>query len=97
MYEIRVTHEAQREIRALRSFERTRILDAIEVSLRHDPTRETRNRKRLDPRPELSRLGPLWELRVDTYRVFYRVFADEILVLVIKVVKKSRKATKEIL
>ena len=42
------------------------MLDAIKLQLRHEPFRETRNRKRLRPNP----LAP-WELRVGTLRAFY--------------------------
>ena len=97
MYEIRFVPQARDELGALRAFDRTRILDAIEHELSREPERETRQRKKLEPRPELSRLGPLWELRVEAYRVFYRVFAGEVLVLVLKVDRKGRKRTTEIL
>lgn len=97
MYEIRLALDAQKELRALKAFDRERVLDAIEKSLRHEPTKETTNLKKLEPRPELSQLGPLWELRVDEYRVFYRVFENEILVLVVKVARKGRKRTKDVL
>ena len=48
------------------------ILDAIEEQLQHEPTTETRNRKRLGTN-ELSD----WELRVQDFRVFYDVVAEE--------------------
>ena len=97
MYEIRLAPDAQNELRALKAFDRQRVLDAIEKSLRREPTKEATNRKKLEPRPELSQLGPLWELRIDEYRVFYRVFIGEILVLVVKVARKGRRQTKDVL
>ncbi len=48
------------------------VLDAIKVQLRHEPVRETRNRKPLRPNP----LAP-WELRAGALRVFYEVDAEE--------------------
>ena len=42
------------------------MLEAIEVQLKHQPTVETRNRKRMRPNP----LAP-WELRVGNARVYY--------------------------
>ena len=97
MYEIRFAVEARDELRALRRFDRNRILDAIQDSLRHQPDKEKKHRKKLEPRQELSRLGPLWELRVDVYRVFYRVVDEQVLVLILKIVRKGRKTTMEIL
>jgi len=47
------------------------ILDGIEDQLRHQPTVETRNRKRLTAN-ELSD----WELRIDRFRVFYDVVGE---------------------
>ena len=47
-------------------------LDAVKVQLRHEPLRETRNRKQLRPNP----LAP-WELRVGALRLFYEVDALE--------------------
>ena len=44
------------------------ILDALPRQLGHQPTVETRNRKRLVTSP----IGP-WELRVGRYRVYFEV------------------------
>jgi len=41
--------------------------------------------------------GPLWRLRVGELRVYYRVFEEMILVLIVKVARKGRKTTEEIL
>jgi hypothetical protein len=48
------------------------VLNAVKVQLRHEPTKETRNRKALRPNP----LAP-WELRAGFLRVFYEVDALE--------------------
>jgi mRNA-degrading endonuclease RelE of RelBE toxin-antitoxin system len=71
-FEINFTQTAANHVRAYRKFEQQIILDAIEEQLRHEPTTETRNRKRLGEN-ELSD----WELRVQQYRVFYDVTTEE--------------------
>ncbi len=52
--------------------ERTRVLDAIEEQLSHQPLVETKHRKALRSNP----IAP-WELRAGYFRVFYDVAADE--------------------
>jgi len=44
----------------------------LEVQLRDEPLRETRNRKLLRPNPMAA-----WELRVGPLRIFYEVDAEE--------------------
>ncbi len=68
MFELEFTESAVGDLRCLRKFEQTLILDAIEKQLLWEPATETRNRKRLRPN-ELSN----WELRAEKYRVFYDV------------------------
>jgi mRNA-degrading endonuclease RelE of RelBE toxin-antitoxin system len=51
---------------------RRRIIEAIEQQLQHQPMQETRNRKRL----RLNEIAA-WELRIDTFRVFYSVDETE--------------------
>jgi hypothetical protein len=47
-YEIELTDDSKRDIQALRSFDRRKVLDAIELYLRHEPTKESQSRiKRL--------------------------------------------------
>jgi mRNA-degrading endonuclease RelE of RelBE toxin-antitoxin system len=71
-FEIQFTKTAADHVRAYKKFEQRIILDAIESQLHHEPTTETRNRKRLGEN-ELSD----WELRVQQFRVFYDVLAEE--------------------
>jgi mRNA-degrading endonuclease RelE of RelBE toxin-antitoxin system len=71
-FEIDFTRPAADHVRAFRKFEQQIILDAVEEQLRHEPTTETRNRKWLGEN-ELSD----WELRVQSFRVFYDVSVDE--------------------
>jgi mRNA-degrading endonuclease RelE of RelBE toxin-antitoxin system len=49
MYEIEFTPEAVEDLKALRKFEQEEVVDGIESQLRHEPTVETRNRKKLRP------------------------------------------------
>jgi mRNA-degrading endonuclease RelE of RelBE toxin-antitoxin system len=71
-FEINFTPTAADHVRAFRKFEQQIILAAIEKQLKHEPTIETGNRKRLGEN-ELSD----WELRVQQFRVFYDVVADD--------------------
>jgi len=71
-FAIHFTKTAAGHIRAYRKFEQRIILDGIEAQLEHEPTTETRNKKRLGDN-ELSD----WELRIQDFRVFYDVIAEE--------------------
>jgi mRNA-degrading endonuclease RelE of RelBE toxin-antitoxin system len=76
MFRIELTPEAADDLESMRTFDARRVVAAIESQLTHEPTRETRNRKRLRPN-ELAE----WELRVDVFRVFYDVL-DEVVKIV---------------
>ena len=85
-YEIELTDDSKRDLQALRSFERRKVLDAIERHLRHEPSKESQSRiKRLR---ELAR--PQYRLRVDDIRVFYDI-VDEV-VEIIAVIAKPQAA-----
>jgi Txe/YoeB family toxin of Txe-Axe toxin-antitoxin module len=62
----------------------------MERGLRHQPMTTSRNRK-----PLVGDLAPRWELRVGEHRVFYRVV--EMTVQVLRIVRKGRKLTGEVL
>lgn len=68
MFEIEFLPPALEDLRGLRPFDRNRLIEAIEVRLRHEPIHPTRHRKRLRP----NRLAE-WELRVESFRIFYEV------------------------
>jgi hypothetical protein len=68
----------------MRKFDLRRVVAEIEAQLTHEPTRETRNRKRLRP----NKLAE-WELRVEAFRVFYDLVAGG------KVVKVGAGGSKE--
>ena len=68
MYNIEFEPSAQEDLKSLRKFEQQQVVDSIETQLRHEPTIETRNRKRLRPNGIAA-----FELRVGQFRVFYNV------------------------
>jgi mRNA-degrading endonuclease RelE of RelBE toxin-antitoxin system len=102
-YEVILARQAEEEILGLRGYDQRRLRDAMANNLRHEPLMQTRNRKPLETRPELvafvSELfadgPPLWELRVGEWRVAYLVRGRQVLVL--RVAKKGRKTTGEVL
>lgn len=75
MFEISFTPSALDDVAWFRKHEQAQILDSIEAQLSHEPTIETRNRKRLRPN-QVSE----WELRIGKFRVFYDVVAEDNLV-----------------
>jgi mRNA-degrading endonuclease RelE of RelBE toxin-antitoxin system len=98
-YEIDLTDLALDELKAIRSFDRRRIVDEIHGQLEHQPTVATRNRKCLRaPAPDFEHVPPLWELRVSDYRVFYDVDEAAQIVSVRAVRHKGQgQTTKEII
>ena len=68
MFDIELTPEARDDLRALRKNEPVEIIAAARGQLQHEPTIETRNRKRLRPNEVAE-----WELRVGKFRVLYNV------------------------
>ncbi len=69
MYEIEFTPEALGDISGFKKFEQQTIFAEIKTQLSHQPTVETRNRKRLRPNDVAE-----WELRINKIRVFYDIF-----------------------
>jgi mRNA-degrading endonuclease RelE of RelBE toxin-antitoxin system len=85
-YEILLAPEAIEDFKLLDAHPRAEIRDALEVHVRHEPTKTSRSRiKRLRG---LAR--PEYRLRVGEVRVFYDVSETEVQVLAI--VEKSRAA-----
>ena len=70
-YLIEFTPEAVQHLAQLTARQRSVVLVALEVQLRHEPTVATRNRKLMRPNP----VAP-WELRVGTARVYYEAVID---------------------
>ena len=80
MFEIKFTPDAIEDLRWFAKADRKQILAALESRLSHEPTVETRNRKRLRP----NRLAE-WELRLGVFRVFFDVEEDDRLIKLIAV------------
>jgi mRNA interferase RelE/StbE len=84
-YEIDVVVDAKDDLRQLRSFDRQRIVEAIERHLAFEPRAESRSRiKRLQQ--------PTWaeyRLRVDEYRVYYNVYDDRGIIEVLRILWKG--------
>jgi mRNA-degrading endonuclease RelE of RelBE toxin-antitoxin system len=80
----------------LRAFDRGRITSAVD-QLSNLAETETRGRKRLRAGFDVPAdyPDPTWEIRVGAYRVFYAV--EGVIVTVLAVRLKGRKATGEIL
>lgn len=69
--------------------DRAALLDKIGRQLTHEPTVETRNRKRMRPSPRLP--AGVWELRVGHLRVYYDVKeGDDPVVVVLAIGVKIR-------
>jgi mRNA interferase RelE/StbE len=83
-YEIVLTDEAKDDLRFLDAHERACVRDAMEVHLRHEPTKTSRSRiKRLR-----GLIHPQYRLRIDELRAFYEV--SELRVIVIAIIPKSK-------
>lgn len=80
-YLIEFTPEAVEHLAQLPARQKSSVLDAIEIQLKHEPTVETRNRKRM----RLNRLAP-WELRVGSTRVYYDAVAEPRAVVTIRAI-----------
>lgn len=75
--EILISPEAARDFRRLTAFQRGKVRNAIEVHLRHEPTKVSKSRiKRLRDIEQ-----PWYRLRVDDLRVFYGVEDETVRVL----------------
>ena len=73
-FTIELTRGAVEELKAVRVFDRRRIVGEMNSQLVHEPTVPTRNRKMLKAAlPDFEHVPPVWELRVGEYRVFYDV------------------------
>lgn len=76
-YRIELKPDAIKDLDRMRKYDATNVLDGIEKCLRFEPTQESRSRiKRLRGKPPAD-----YRLRVDEWRVFYRVVDDKVQVL----------------
>ena len=99
MYKITYSDGVAEDLKLIRARERSRILDQIEEQLSHEPTRETRNRKKLIGLvPPWLHVPPVWELRVGEHRVFYDIDEKDASVVVRAIRHKPpHRTTEEIL
>ena len=74
---------ARDNLKGLRKGDQQVIVDAIEVHLTYQPSKSTRNRKRLEDNP----LAP-WELRVGNFRVFYDIHERAAAVVIVAIGRK---------
>ena len=84
-FRIEFSPDTEDHLRALTARQQSLVLDTVDRQLRHQPTVETRNRKRMRPNP----VAP-WELRVATFRVYYDVMDAQQAVYVRAVGVKER-------
>lgn len=84
MFRIEFTSDALSDLEAMRKYDQQRVVRELEEQTSHEPTIETRRRKRLRP----NRLAE-WELRVGAFRVFYDVEPDAGIVRVVAIAVKS--------
>jgi mRNA-degrading endonuclease RelE of RelBE toxin-antitoxin system len=101
MFAIRFSVGVERELRALRAYDQTLVLDGIEAHLSHRPDVGTRRRKMLEDftaPEEWAAAPPIWQLRIEEFRVFYDVDREKQVVWVRAVRRKpAHKTTGEIL
>jgi mRNA-degrading endonuclease RelE of RelBE toxin-antitoxin system len=71
-FEIQFAESAKRQLDTLSAHDRALLIARIESQLSHEPLKNTRNRKMLQPNPVAPR-----ELRVRHMRVFYDVMNDK--------------------
>ena len=77
MYEIEIHEAAEQELDALRPYDRNRILDEIEEQLSLEPGGVTRRKKVLEAvEPPWDQVGPVWQLSVGDFRVFYDIVEE---------------------
>jgi mRNA-degrading endonuclease RelE of RelBE toxin-antitoxin system len=96
-YSIEISPLALEELKLIKAYYRQQIIDAIDEQLTHEPSVETRNRKRLDAEPDLPFERPVWQLRIGSYRVFYDLNEEERTVVVRSVREKPpHKTTRDI-
>jgi mRNA-degrading endonuclease RelE of RelBE toxin-antitoxin system len=96
--DIEFSPEALLELQKLRTTDQRRVVDAVELQLAHDPAKSARRRKQLvGISPPWEQVGPVWQLRVGDFRVFYDVDAEAQLVIVRSVRRKGRQTTEDIL
>jgi mRNA-degrading endonuclease RelE of RelBE toxin-antitoxin system len=77
LYSVSIEHSADRELRAIPTNDRIRIVGTIAKLLRHEPTKESKSRIKKLRQPAAA----VYRLRVGEYRVFYDVVGSQVMVL----------------
>lgn len=96
MFAVEFTAEAVDNLKKLRSYDRKRILDTIDCRLTAAPTQPTHNQKILvGLKPPWQQEEPIWELRLDPFRVFYDVDESAQRVVIRAVRRKDPHRTTE--
>jgi mRNA-degrading endonuclease RelE of RelBE toxin-antitoxin system len=74
MYSIEYADDATEELRVMNAFHRRRIVDSIVKQLSHEPSVETKRKKKIEElAPSWYHEEPLWQLSVGEHRVYYDV------------------------
>lgn len=98
MFYIEIIPEALTELKDIPAFYRKIIEEEIERKLLINPTKLSKNIKCLEPMIlGFEHEEPLWELRVNEYRVFYDVNSLTKTVVIRAVKHKGTKTTGEII
>jgi mRNA-degrading endonuclease RelE of RelBE toxin-antitoxin system len=94
VFTVRFAKGVEKDLKALKAYDRARVLDVIGRHLSHAPTTPARNRKLLvNLIPPWTAEPPIWELRVGTFRIFYDVSVQEQIVYVRAIRRKAAGET----
>lgn len=90
-FQVLYSNAARAEIKALRAYDRQRVVTTIESELRHQPTRISRSRIKQMTQPFWSQ----YRLRVDEFRVYFDVDELNQTVHILHVRPKTTDSTPE--
>jgi mRNA-degrading endonuclease RelE of RelBE toxin-antitoxin system len=95
-YEIQFASGVADDLRGVRAYDRSRIIDEIDAQLTHQPDVPTRRRKMLvGLEPPWDHQPPVWELRIGNWRVYYDISTDTQCVVVRAIREKPPHQTTE--
>ena len=99
MYKITYSEGVAADLKRIQRNRRSQVLDRIEVQLKEEPVRHSRNRKILIGFvPPWDHQQPVWEVRIGNYRVFYDVHeANETVIVRAVRYKPPHQTTEDIL
>ena len=89
LFDIRYSQVAVDDLKPLRPFDQTKILEAIETHLAHEPTKVSRSRIKLMAQPFWCQ----YRLRVEQYRVYYDVGEQNKVIDVLRILHKGQGET----